>query len=434
MSVSFSSLSNLRRPRKNSAGVVGLATGPFLVWVPLACQIGRTSCIFWGMIGSIACGIWSACMTSKNNYVPFVISRWIGSTFSSTATTIGASIIFDIFYLHQRGKAFTFYTVATGFGAQSAATFSGFIVSSNPWPVQFWWTVGVEGFVVLLVALFLEETRFGREEGEIPLRKPQSWITNRIATLSPYKNFTTTESNYWKAIFPTVIISISPVTLITGTFLMIAFGWSVASTLLLSVFLQTPVELGGYGFTPLQNACFSFTSWVAVLVSQIYGVLVNDRIPLWLCRRRGGRWKPEYRLSALMFPPMVLLPTGLGLYGASLQYHLHYMVLALGCFIIILSENALLPITVNYVCECFIGYASEVLTILNFFRLLLGLLIPFFLADWEAKVDPGWVFGMMAFFSVLAFSILAILAFRGETIRKYSIQKFRKSEDGVNVH
>ena len=286
---------------------------------------------------------------------------------------------------------------------------------------------------MLLVVLFLEETRFEREKSEVFLRKPQSWIRNRMATLSPYKNFTTRESNYWKAIFPTVLISVCPVTLMTGIFLMIAFGWSVASTLLLGVFLQSPVESGGYGFTPFQNACFSLSAWIAMLVSQIYGILVNDRLPLWLCRRKGGKWKPEYRLSALMIPPGVLLPTGLGLYGASLQYHLHYMILALGYFLITISENALLPMTVNYLSECFIGYASEVLTVLNFYRLLLGLLVPFFLAKWEAQVGPGWVFGMMAFFSIFAFLILAILAFRGETIRKYSLRSLQNSEDGAKI-
>lgn len=373
-------------------------------------------------------------MTGEKDYILFIISRWIGCTFSSTATAIGAGIILDIFYLHQRGKALTFYTLCTAFGAVSAATFSGFIVSSNPWPVQYWWSVGVQGFVVLLVIFILEETSFPRDENRKPQRKPRSWIVSRIAILSPYKNFTTKESNYWKAILPTILISLCPVMMIAGTFLMIAFGWSVASSLLLAVYLQSPAESGGYGFDPLQRAYFSFGSWVATLVGQIYGILLNDRIPLWLCRHKGGNWKPEYRLSALMFPPGVLLPIGLGLYGASLQYRLHYMVLALANFIIIFSEHAFLPIVVAYVTECFRGYASEVLAILNFYRLLLGLLVPFFLAKWETQVGPGWVFGMMAIFSIFAFLLLAILGFKGEKMREYAVKRAWESDDDIKVH
>lgn len=46
----------------------------------------------------------------------------------------------------------------------------------------------------------------------------------------------------------------SPVSLLAGGYLLIMFAWPVAVNTLLGVFLQTPVELGGYGFTPEQNA------------------------------------------------------------------------------------------------------------------------------------------------------------------------------------
>lgn len=34
---------------------------------------------------------------------------------------------------------------------------------------------------------------------------------------------------------------------------MIAFGWAVAVTTLLPVFLQKPVEVGGHGFSPMRR-------------------------------------------------------------------------------------------------------------------------------------------------------------------------------------
>jgi hypothetical protein len=46
----------------------------------------------------------------------------------------------------------------------------------------------------------------------------------------------------------------SPVSLLAGGYLLIMFAWPVAVNTLLGVFLQTPVELGGYGFTPEQNS------------------------------------------------------------------------------------------------------------------------------------------------------------------------------------
>ena len=86
-----------------AAAAVGLATGPFL-WAWLSRRFGRTSVIFWAMLCNLGVNIWSASMTKSDQYIPFVISRWLGGTFGSSPATIGAGIILDVFYLHQRGK------------------------------------------------------------------------------------------------------------------------------------------------------------------------------------------------------------------------------------------------------------------------------------------------------------------------------------------
>lgn len=215
---------------------------------------------------------------------------------------------------------------------------------------------------------------------------------------------------------------------------MIAFGWAVGVNTPLSVFLQTPEQEGGYGFSPMQVSCFTLAQWLSVFAAEGYSMVLNDRIPLWYCRRyRHGVWKPEHRLYPLLLPQVVLLPISLRLFGAGLQYHLHYMVLALALFLITFCEIALLPGTINYVAECFTGYAAEVTTVLNFFRLIMGIAIPFSIDPWETRVGPGWVFGMMAFFSLFAFSLMGLLALRGEAIRQYSIPSLRKSEDGTTL-
>jgi MFS family permease len=86
-----------------AAAAAGLATGPFL-WAWLSRRFGRTSVIFWAMLCNLGVNIWSASMTKSDQYTPFVVSRWLGGTFGSCSATIGAGIILDVFYLHQRGK------------------------------------------------------------------------------------------------------------------------------------------------------------------------------------------------------------------------------------------------------------------------------------------------------------------------------------------
>lgn len=161
-----------------------------------------------------------------------------------------------------------------------------------------------------------------------------------------------------------------------------------------SVFVLAPVDEGGYGFTPLGYSNLTLAQWVAVVFAQTYGFSCNDNIPLWRCRRAGGTWKPEYRLFPLLLPPMILLPFGLGLFGAALQYHLHYMVLAFAVCVITITEDALVPVMVNYMNECFIGHAQEITTAMNFYRTILGLTVPFYIGPWTQAVGLGWTFGM----------------------------------------
>lgn len=171
-----------------------------------------------------------------------------------------------------------------------------------------------------------------------------------------------------------------------------------------------------------------------MIAAQIWGSAFNDRIPLSLARRAGGTWKPEYRLHSLWIPSVLFMPVGLGIFGASLQYHLHYMVLALGSFLVTTAAFCSIPVAVNYLVECFRDHPTEVACIMGTYRLALGLIVPFFVDRWIAAVHgPGWVFGMMAFFSLVAFSLVVVLMLSGHSLRQVHVGRLSKDEEGVTV-
>ena len=417
---------------------MGLAVGP-LVWAPIAQRVGRTSCIFWGMLGTLVCGTWSAVMTHKGDYNDFVVSRFFAALFGSVASAIGAGTIVDIFFLHQRGKAFMFYLATLNFGTVLSPTVSGYIVGNVEWPVQIWWTVGVEGLAVILALLFLEETGFPRESKHstyLPTQayrnRSRPYISNRIATFLPGTKIVPRSDGGRLSPFTSIQIGLCPLTLLASLLLTVDYGWLIAQNTLIAVFLQNPLSEGGYGFTPSQNASFNFSQWIGVILAIAYGYFVSDRLPMWICHRKGGgTWRLEYRLCPALLPGIVLLPAAVGLFGACLQYHLHYIVLALASLLINLTVNALTSVVTNYVAESFTGLASETATILNFYRLLLGLLVPFFVDPWEQRVTVGWMFGMMAFFSLACSAILVVFMWYGPAIRNLSAKMSRGKEEGL---
>lgn len=146
-----------------------------------------------------------------------------------------------------------------------------------------------------------------------------------------------------------------------------------------------------------------FCPWFGILAGQFYGHFANDRIPLWIGRRNGGIWQPEYRLHTPWLPGLVALPI------ASLDYHLHYMVLAVANFLGAFATNAIIPMTVNYITECFEEHASESAPIIGLYRLGFRLTLPFFVPAWIDKVGFGWCLGMAAFFSTFAYGGIVLL-------------------------
>ena len=185
--------------------------------------------------------------------------------------------------------------------------------------------------------------------------------------------------------------------------------------------------------THLTQPTVLFSLWFGIIAAQLYGYFTNDRIPLWICRRNGGIWQPEYRLHTLWLPGLIILPIALGLFGAALEHHLHYMVLALACFLGGFATNCLIPVTVNYVIECFKNNPSECASIMGVYRLAFSLSLPFFVEAWIGKVGFDWCLGMAAFFSIFAFGFIVVLIWKGRELRKLSFKDLASSEGGVRI-
>lgn len=165
----------------------------------------------------------------------------------------------------------------------------------------------------------------------------------------------------------------------------------------------------------------SFAEWAGLFAAQAFGSFFNDKFPLWICKRYyRGIWAPELRLHCLWIP-IAILPIGLGLSGAALQHHYHFMVLAVGIFLIVFSALLAVPIAVNYAVECFTHCATECTIAITIYRLGWGVAIPYFIASWEARVHIVWIFGMAAFFTLAASTLVLVLIWKGHVLRRFHL-------------
>jgi hypothetical protein len=109
------------------------------------------------------------------------------------------------------------------------------------------------------------------------------------------------------------------------------------------------------------------------------------------------------------------------------------MLLAFASFLITFSGIASAPVIVNYVVENFIHIPNEAASVMNFSRVALGIVVPFFVTPWLEKVGAAWVFGMMAFFTLFADGFIIILMIWGHTLRERNLLNVDDSEEGQRV-
>ena len=177
----------------------------------------------------------------------------------------------------------------------------------------------------------------------------------------------------------------------------------------------------------------TFVLWFGAIVAELHGWLLSDRLPLWICERKGGVWNPEYRLHSTWIPLFICFPLGLGLFGASLRYHWDYMVLALATFLETFGAIAAFPPLLNYVVESFNpSLANEVAASINLYRVSFAISVTFFLFPWSDRLGINWVFGMMALFVVVWYLTVIACMIWGEKIRAASFVH-AKSESGIQI-
>ncbi|KAI9046870.1 hypothetical protein LZ554_008948 [Drepanopeziza brunnea f. sp. 'monogermtubi'] len=418
-----------------AAGLAGWMAGPFII-TPLAGAIGRPAVVLYSLIGTFACQIWAANMDGPNDFIPFLLSRLICGMFGVIPAIMGVGFIMDMFFLHQRGKAFALFEVLIIFAVVGGGTLGGFIAETNPWTYVFWWTLGPIGAAIISVFLFVEDTTFDRTPGAIQRQLPTGYLANRLATFfigtrtqPSGKKLSTVK---FRAISPIKIV-FTPVTIMVGMYVFVALGLPIMQASTLAVYMMPPEVAGGYGLSSLRLAFFTMTAWLGMFAAQLYGYLFNDMIPLYFAKRKGGAWHPEYRLSNVILPG-IILPIGLGIWGAGIEYHLDIMVLAFASFLIWFSALLILPICYNYIVECFIENPVEAAVALNGYRISFGIMSVFVSTRWDEAVGAGWMWGMGAFFVVFVNIVMLVVIFKGHVVRQWSVSKsISATEDGERI-
>ena len=123
---------------------------------------------------------------------------------------------------------------------------------------------------------------------------------------------------------------------------------------------------------------------IGAIVGCFYGGPVSDWLVAWITKRRGGYFKPEFRLWGLLLP-FALGPVGLMMWGAGLGNHLHWAVPISGSGISYGVLCAVQTIGLTYVVDSYRPVAGESMTSLTAFKNTFAFGVSFAVIPWIQK-------------------------------------------------
>ncbi|KEF51967.1 uncharacterized protein A1O9_11957 [Exophiala aquamarina CBS 119918] len=369
-------------------------------WVPFAEYLGRRPVFLVGSLGLFVCEVWSATSASFNS---LLASRVVGAFMGSCTEAMGALIVNDLFFLHERGSKMGVYIIALYFGNSMGPLITGFIVqgesnATSPcvgWRWASWVSAILGGINFLGIVLFVPESRYTRSIDAVDLNNQSSrldehsekpsgeQLVQQISAIGPEiligdKKTWIQEMNPWSGtsnkgiinhfIRPFPLLAYPAVAWAALTY-SVALAWLVGAGTLSSFIFQVPP----YNFSAGVNGLIGLPGLTIEILTQflsvgnfagaIFGGKLTDVYARRRARRSGGKFVPESRLVLLIIPA-ILGPCGLLMFGFGAQKSLHWAVLYVGYGLISIVPAAA-SIAMTYVMDSYFEVAAEGLLVVN---------------------------------------------------------------------
>lgn len=363
----------------------GFATAP-MVLAPFSELNGRkpvfiaTGILF--VIGQLCCAV-------TRSYAGMLAARFLTGVGGSTFSTMVGGVVSDIYATENRNTPMALFSGSALLGTGLGPLCSGFIAQHLSWRWVFYVQVIVDGFFILLVAVFFKETR-----GSVLLsrkaHKLNDWYAAREeAGLTGFdvvvegSDEKQSQRIRWKvkadeekeSLVKMIGISVyRPFHLLTTEpvvfwfSLWVAFSWAV----LYLTFSSIPLVFStNHHFNIQQNGAVFAAMCVGALLASILCIYQEK-----MARHYGMMSSsPEGRLYFCCFES-ALLPIGLFWFGWTQFSQVHWIVptMAIGCAT--MGIFSIYLCVFNYLADTYHRYASSALAAQSFCRNMLGGIFP----------------------------------------------------------
>ncbi|KAF2254809.1 MFS general substrate transporter [Trematosphaeria pertusa] len=400
-------------------------------WVPLANYFGKRPVFVFASLLLCLCYVWGAVATS---FKSLLWSNIIAAFAGSSTEALGAAIVNDLYYLHERGSKMGIYMNAISGGNTLGPLICGFVVQSLGWRWHKWIAVILTAVNFVAVLLFVPETRYHRDattpgisnnisastsEEAVDIEKAVSTGVTAIRRTSdeqipqvPKKTFAQ-DLKLWSGTPPTNLFK-----MFIRPFPMIAYPAVIYSFLCYSISLVIVVAVNILNSFVLQAPPYNWSPQINGLIN-IPGLLGNlfgawaggDLVDMWCAwrtKKNKGIFEPESRLYLLIIP-FFLTSAGCVLFGYGVQNTMSWVALFFGYGMISVALTATPTITMAYVSDCALPVNSDALLLVNGLKNVVAFGFLYGVVPWVEEVGYVDCFGTMAGIFVAIVGIGAML-------------------------
>ncbi|KAF7333740.1 MFS general substrate transporter [Mycena venus] len=378
--------------------------GSFL-WVPLGNTFGRRPLLLFTTLLS---AVTSLAPGEARTWSQLLGARALNGITTSSFITIGAGMVTDCFFLHERGRAFGVFNVLLSNLTHIAPIAGGFIAQY----VNYRWCFYLAGIVDLtlfVIILFcLPETLYMRGSRPVETSKP---ILRRMRLWGHRPEGKHLQlSDFWRP-FQMVIY---PSVTIPAVYYSITFSFA---TVLPAVTSATLFRLKHHFTTSQTGLVLGLGMLVGTTLGELLGGIVIDR-SMYLSRKsHGGEVVPEVRLHGI-WAGAILHPIGLLIWGFSWQYKTHWMAPTTGFAIMNFAAQIISTVIYSYTADCYKPQTPDSAQVFNFVRQTFGMTLGFWVIPMGTKIGYQFMGVTLALVEVVTFVPIIFLMYRGKSIRE----------------
>ncbi|KAJ6511888.1 MFS general substrate transporter [Mycena vitilis] len=389
---------------QTTIAIAFVGVGSFL-WVPLANTYGRRPLLLFTTLLAAASSLGSGKAQTWSQLIGTRVLNGIGT---SSFFTLGAGMVSDCFFLHERGRAMGIFTVFLTNSAHIAPIPGGFLAQY----VNYRWCYylpAVLDLAMFFVMLFcLPETLYVRGSTPVVTSRPILRRLNLWGLRPEGKQLRAADflRPFQMVLYPSVLIS--------AVYYSVTFAFSSILPAVTSATLFRAVD----HFTTSQTGlALGFGTLIGSTLGELLGGIVVDR-SMYLSRKgKGGEVVAEVRLHGI-WAGAIIQPIGLLIWGFCWQYKTHWIGPTMGFTVMCFAIQIISTVLYSYTADCYKPQMPEIAQVLNFGRQTVGMTVGFWAIPMGTKIGYQFMSITLALIGLVSFLPVVYLMYHGRNIRE----------------